>query len=197
MTRRLGLIAGATLALFWAGTSLAQTQRLPREGTAPGPAFALSSPALTDGAALPDDPKCSRDGGDGASPPLTWKNPPRGTEGYALVMHHYPHGTYPGIDAPSHYWLLWDVPASAAGIERGNPEGLGYEGADKDMRRTGYTPPCSPAGGATHQYTITVYAVDGVLEGLPQQDDPSVTWADMMAALRTHVRGAASISFVN
>ncbi len=44
---------------------------------APG-AFTLSSPAMTDGAALPNDLKCLRDHGDGVSPPLDWSGVPDG-----------------------------------------------------------------------------------------------------------------------
>ena len=140
--------------------------------------------------------KCTRDGGDGLSPPLSWENAPPQAEGYAVVMHHYPHGKYAGIDAPSHYWLLWDIPASVESLDHGNPDSIGYEGSDKDMRRIGYTPPCSQ-GTEKHTYVITVYAVDGTLNALPTDDDAAVDWQQMMDALRGHVVEAASISFVN
>ena len=166
--------------------------------------FELSSSVLIDGEALPEGLKCTRHGGDGLSPPLAWTGAPDGTEGYAIVMQHYPRGKFPGVDAPSHYWLVWDIPAATTGVERGNPESLGYEGSDKDMRRTGYTPPCSPnveqsAGGAgdVHTYTITVYAVDGPLTDLPEKDDPSIVWDDVMAALQGHVLNADSLSFTD
>ena len=159
--------------------------------------FKLSSSEFTDGGELPDDLKCTRHGGDGESPPLEWSGAPEDTGSFVTVMQHYAVGRYPGVDSPSHYWLLWDIPASATGIERGNPEGLGYEGSDKDMRSTGYTPPCSPEGTGTHTYTITVYAVDNSLDALPENDDPTIVWDDVMAALNSHVLNAASISFTD
>ncbi|MDO6591587.1 YbhB/YbcL family Raf kinase inhibitor-like protein [Yoonia sp. 1_MG-2023] len=157
----------------------------------------MTSPALIDGGALPDDLKCTRDGGDGLSPPLAWSNVPPEAAGFAIVMHHYPHGTYPGVNAPSQYWLVWNIPADAEGVSRGNLESLGIEGSDKDTRATGYTPPCSPAGGATHEYTIWVYALNAPLENLPSDDSIDVDWADVMAALDGHILDATSLTFMN
>jgi Raf kinase inhibitor-like YbhB/YbcL family protein len=162
-----------------------------------GPKFTVSSPALIDGAALPADLRCTRSGGDGVSPPLTWENAPTGTQAFAIVMQHYPNGTYPGVNAPSHYWLVWNISGDADGVARGNPSSLGVEGADKDNRATGYTPPCSPAGAGTHEYTIWVYALDAQLSDLPEQDDISVGWTNVMAALNGHVLAADAISFLN
>lgn len=162
-----------------------------------GPAFELTSPDVIEGGALPDDLKCTRDGGDGLSPPLAWTNVPKKTGGFAIVMQHYPRGTYPGVNEPSHYWLVWNIPTDADGLARGNPESLGIEGSDKDIRAVGYTPPCSPAGGGTHEYTIWVYALDEPLADLPQDDSISVGWADVMAALNGHVLDADSLTFTN
>ena len=162
--------------------------------------FSLTSPALTDGAPLPADMKCSRDGGDGLSPPVSWTNSPAGTQGFAIIMHHYPKGRTEGVDAPSQYWLLWNIPASTTGIPRGNPASLGDEGSDKDMHGTGYTPPCAPPGpseGPPHRYTITVYALSAPLATLPAHDDGAVNWEQMVAAMDGLVLGSSSISFTN
>lgn len=159
-------------------------------------AFTLTSPELEQGGRLPADLRCSRDGGDGVSPPLEWSGVPQGTQSFALIMHHYPRGTVEGRDAPSQYWLLWDIPANTSAIARGNPASLGNEGSDKDHRATGYTPPCSP-GGATHEYTITLYALNAPVEGLPAQDDLDVDWATLTKALDGKVIGASSLTFQN
>ncbi len=118
----------------------------------------LSSPVLEDQSMLPADLKCERDGGDGLSLPLTWSGVPEGTQSFALAMTHYPRGTEPGRDDPSHYWLLWDIPGDARQLPRGNLSSIGHEGADKDQHRVGYTPPCSP-GNQQHEYTITLHAL--------------------------------------
>mgnify|MGYP000144428901 CR=1 FL=1 len=152
---------------------------------------------MTDGGTLPDELKCTRDGGDGVSPLLHWENAPEDTQAYAIVMQHYPKGTYPGVNAPSHYWLVWNIPGDADGVARGNPDSLGIEGSDKDIRNTGYTPPCSPEGSGTHEYTIWVYALDGPLAELPLVDDINISWGDVMEALNGHVLAGASMAFVN
>ncbi len=162
--------------------------------------FTLTSPALVDGGALPPDLRCTRDGGDGLSPPVNWTTPPAGTNGFAIIMHHYPRGHVEGVDAPSQYWLLWNIPADTKGIARGNPTSIGDEGADKDMRATGYTPPCAPPGradGPAHRYTITVYALSAPLTELPAQDDGDVDWAQMVAAMDGSVLASSALTFTN
>ena len=145
---------------------------------------------------LPAALKCTRDGGDGVSPALMWSVVPAGTESLVLIMHHYPQGAVAGRDAPSQYWLLWNIPADINMIDRANPYSIGDEGADKDERHTGYTPPCSPAGSA-HEYTITVYALDGPLANLPENDDISVDWKTLTTAMEGHVITSSAFSFTN
>ncbi len=159
-------------------------------------AFVLTSSAMTEGGDLPADLKCTRDGGDGLSPPLEWTGVPDGTESLALIMHHYPRDTVAGVDTPSQYWLLWNIPADTSSLPRGNPASLGNEGADKDEKTTGYTPPCSPAG-ARHEYTITLYALSGPADQLPASDDLGVDWEMMTQAIDDLVISSASISFWN
>ncbi|TVU71211.1 YbhB/YbcL family Raf kinase inhibitor-like protein [Cobetia crustatorum] len=161
--------------------------------------FTLTSPAFNDDGWLPDDLKCTRDGGDGVTPSLTWRDVPDGTQSLALIMHHYPKGSVEGRDAPSQYWLLWNLPADTRALPRGNPVSLGDEGADKDKKRIGYTPPCSPPGpeGSYHEYTITLYALKVPLEALPDHDDMSVNWDTMTEALQGKVLDSSSITFRN
>lgn len=161
-------------------------------------AFTISSSALVDGDPLPDDLRCTRNGGDGVSPPIAWSNPPAGTAGYAVIMHHYPKGRVEGKDTPSQYWLLWNIPADTTEIARGNPTSIGDEGSDKDERFTGYTPPCAPAGPPPpHRYTITVYALSAPLSSLPDHDDGDVDWAQMTEAMDGLVLAESSVSFTN
>lgn len=159
-------------------------------------AFVLTSPAITDGGDLPPDLKCTRDGGDGLTPPLEWANAPEGTESLAIIMHHYPTGRVKGVDAPSQYWLLWNIPAETSTLPRGNPASIGDEGADKDARHTGYTPPCSPPG-SRHEYTITLYALNGPADPLPAGDSIDVDWAAMAEAIEDKIIGFSLISFWN
>jgi Raf kinase inhibitor-like YbhB/YbcL family protein len=199
---RLSSTALAVLCCTFALPTLAQQNPPPKPGgdgvaQAHRSQFTLSSSELVNGAALPADLRCTRSGGDGASPPLSWTGAPTGTGAYAIVMQHYPKDTYPGVNEPSHYWLVWNIPAKVNGVARGNPHSLGVEGSNKDIRDTGYTPPCSPAGAGTHEYTIWVYALDGPLKDLPQEDDINTSWPEVMKALNGHILAGSSITFLN
>ena len=158
--------------------------------------FELTSPVFENNGTLPADLKCTRDGGDGLSPPIAWHGAPQGTKGYAVVMHHYPQGRVAGVDTPSHYWLLWNIPASVAELPRGNPESFGNEGGDKDKRYIGYTPPCSP-GNVSHEYTITVYALDSETIALGDQDDINVDWTMLTEAIEGRILESSSLTFLN
>jgi phosphatidylethanolamine-binding protein (PEBP) family uncharacterized protein len=73
---------------------------------------------------------------------------------------------------------------------------IGNEGANKDLRETGYTSPCSPAGGL-HEYTITLYALATPPHRLPDQDAISVDWTVMSAAIKDRIIASAQLSFEN
>ncbi|MEM7709507.1 MAG: YbhB/YbcL family Raf kinase inhibitor-like protein [Pseudomonadota bacterium] len=159
-------------------------------------AFVLSSPVLTDGGRWPAGLKCARDGGDGLSPPLDWRGLPAGTRSLALAMQHCLRGMIQGVDAPSQYWLLWNVPADVTALSRGNPESIGDEGSDKDGRRIGYTPPCFP-GAEPHIYTITLHALAAPSDGLPDHDAREIDWTAMMTAIDGLIIASTSFSFMN
>lgn len=183
-----------SLILFFAGCSAATSNQ--GSSAAVSGKFNLSSPVMEDGGTLPADLKCTRNDGDGKSPPIAWSNAPAGTQSYAVIMHHYPRDKVAGVDTPSHYWLLWHVPADINELPRGNPESIGFEGGDKDKRYVGYTPPCSP-GSAEHEYTITVYALDTEKISLGDNDDINVDWVALTAAIEGSVLASSSLTFKN
>lgn len=153
--------------------------------------FQVSSPAFGEGETLPTDYGCSRDGGGDLSPPLDWSGAPEDVSEYALVMYHYPQGQTVN---PSHYWVVWNIPASVTTLEAGNTASVGSEGSNKDGVEIGYTPPCSP-GDAVHEYTIRVYALSAAPQDLGLDDNISVGWAEFVAAVEPLSLGMAEISF--
>lgn len=167
----------------------------------------LTSPLITDGGTLPLELKCSRDGGQGLSPPVAWNMVPEGTHSLALIMYHYPKGTAEDANPPSQYWLLWNIPVDAQSLPEGNPASLGDEGSDKDAHGTGYTPPCSPRPWWTyfsskpqqpeHKYVIKLFALDEPLTDLPDHDDKTVDWATMTKAMDNKIIASSEISFWN
>ncbi|MBU9609541.1 YbhB/YbcL family Raf kinase inhibitor-like protein [Burkholderia multivorans] len=122
--------------------------------------FTVSSDDLTPGgrvgtANLFDRGDCK---GENRSPQLSWRNPPPGTQGYAVTMF--------DPDAPGRGWWHWAVTgiprtvtslpadASASGFLRR----IGASEARNDFGTDGYGGPCPPPG-RPHRYVITVYAL--------------------------------------
>src|SRR5437660_767260 len=82
-------------------------------------AFALTSPAFTDGSAVPAKYTC--DGAD-VSPPLVWSGAPAGTVSFALLVD--------DPDAPAGtwvHWVLYNLPATAGGRAWRDERPLGRE----------------------------------------------------------------------
>ena len=118
---------------------------------APQPAtrFAVSSPAFADNTPIPVEYTCK---GRNVPPPLSWQNPPGGTQTLALVVD--------DPDAPSGpyvHWVVSGIPASTTGIGQGLPDqasvGLNSNG------KAEYFGPCPPAGTGVHHYRFQLYAL--------------------------------------
>jgi phosphatidylethanolamine-binding protein (PEBP) family uncharacterized protein len=155
----------------------------------------VTSSALVEGATLPTSLKCTRDGGTGASPPMTWTGAPSATQSYAVLIYHYPNGTVPGVDTPNHYWLLWNIGGNVIELTQGNSAHIGTQGSDKDGRATGYTPPCSPIGSGTHTYHIRVYALSAAPTTLGATDSLAVDYATFIAAINPLTLASGELSF--
>src|SRR2546430_9248472 len=104
-------------------------------------AFTLTSPAFTDGSAVPAKHTC--DGAD-VSPPLAWSGAPAGTVSFALLVD--------DPDAPAGtwvHWVLYNLPATAGELPENvaKVETLDLGGARQgrnDFQRPGYGGPGPP-----------------------------------------------------
>jgi Raf kinase inhibitor-like YbhB/YbcL family protein len=109
----------------------------------------LSSPAFTEGAAIPQRFTCD---GDNLSPPLRWSELPTGTVEVALVVD--------DPDAPRGTYVHWVVvgldPASTKLAEGMVPPGARQ--LRNSAGKAAYTGPCPP-GGPPHHYRFTIYAL--------------------------------------
>ena len=134
---------------------------MPTDTTSSAP-FALTSPAFSDGCAIPGRYSC--DGRD-VSPPLAWSGVPRGTKALLLTV------TDPDARGFVH-WIALDLAPDLGGLAEGVsgalPDGA-VEGRD-DFGRTGWGGPCPPSG--AHQYAFTLTALSAPL-GLPRGSKPS------------------------
>lgn len=132
------VIAGALGALFLVSAG-ARAQQL-----------RLKSPELKDGGALPRRYTCD---GESVSPPLTWSNPPAGTQSFALTMIHH----VPGPGDKHVYWVVYNIPAAVRGVSAGDLR-IGDRGVNTINHQAAYAPPSSKGPGAKW-YTLTLYAL--------------------------------------
>ena len=118
--------------------------------------------------------------GDDLSPPLSWTEPPAGTESLALIC--------VDPDAPAgtwDHWVLFNIPPDIGSLPEGiaaDPvvEGLGTHGSNS-WRRLGYGGPCPPQG-APHRYLFQLFALDSSLDL-----DPGASRTEVEKAMEGHI----------
>jgi Raf kinase inhibitor-like YbhB/YbcL family protein len=121
--------------------------------------IAFTSSAFAQGQLIPLQYSCQGLDKD-ISPPLSWGEPPSGTQSFALIMD--------DPDAPGgiwDHWLLFNIPPSARGLPASFPANPtlpdGSMSGNNSWGKTGYGGPCPPSG--THRYFFKLYALDETL----------------------------------
>jgi Raf kinase inhibitor-like YbhB/YbcL family protein len=122
-------------------------------------ALSLSSPVFQEGEKIPVKYTCD---GQDMSPPLTWGEPPPGTQAFALIMD--------DPDAPGGvftHWVIFNLPGDSRELPEAVPrenqlENKALQGMT-DFGRVGYGGPCPPTGPA-HHYLFSLYALDQPLD---------------------------------
>ena len=119
--------------------------------------FQLTSNAFTHEGTIPDLYTCR---GRNISPPLSFRNAPRGTESCALIM--------VDLDTPVGtitHWVVYNIPIEAGELSEGIPPGKllpkGLHQGRNGMFRFGYMGPCPPWG--RHRYLFRLYALDSMI----------------------------------
>jgi Raf kinase inhibitor-like YbhB/YbcL family protein len=137
--------------------------------------FHLSSSAFAPGETIPKRYTC--DGAD-QSPPLTWSDPPAGTQSLSMIVEDpdAPGGTFV-------HWVIYRLPPSttelAAGLPRQAELSDGARQGRNSFRRVGYGGPCPPAG-TPHHYHFQLFALDTT---------PEVTSGASASELRSAMNG--------
>ena len=149
----------------------------------PSATFALTSPEVKDGGALPMD---YTGDGSGATLPLAWRGAPAGTKSYALVMDHLAPG-----NVMKSYWTMWDIPVSTVSLPK-NAKGAGKVGASF-KGQLGYEPPHSQGPGAK-TYVLTVYALSSPVQ--ITQPPREVNREVLLAAMKDKVLASSSLHVV-
>lgn len=143
----------------------------------------LTSTAFQAGGEIPTKYTCS---GADVSPALSWTDPPRDTQSFALIAD--------DPDAPAGTWVHWvayDLPASSRQLPEDVPKkdsipAGGMQGQN-DFRRIGYGGPCPPPG-KPHRYFFKVYALDSKLNL-----KPGATKKEVEQAMQGHVLAQAEL----
>lgn len=128
----------------------------------------ISSPAISDGATIPNEFTCS---GKNQSPPLSWTDVPSNTKSLALLVEDpdAPVGTFV-------HWVVYDISPGTTGVKPGvsnGKEGLNSAG------KAAYMGPCPPPGNP-HHYHFRLFALD---TNLAVEAQPNVQ------AVRTAMQG--------
>lgn len=116
----------------------------------------LTSSAFAEGQPIPAKYTCTGSGNEkDISPPLTWSEPPAGTQSFALIMD--------DPDAPGtwDHWILFNIPANLRSLPESMPVNSEFVGGNNSWGKTGYGGPCPPRD--THRYFFKLYALDEML----------------------------------
>lgn len=140
----------------------------------------LKSPSFAHDRAIPARHTCD---GLNVSPPLAWAGVPVEAKSLALIVDD-PDAPDPASPKMTWvHWVLYNIPASAAGLAEGVTVQGGQSGILQglnDWQRTGYGGPCPPIG--EHRYFFKLYALDAVLPDLKHP-----TKAALEKAMQGHV----------
>jgi len=145
--------------------------------------FKLTSSEVVDGGKLPKDYT-----GDGSSAtlPLEWTGIPKGTQRFALIMHHV------APDMTKWYWILYDIPATTMKLPK-NVSSVGTLGNNSVNSRCEYAPPHSKGpGDKTYIYTLYALSSPIKLDIKPAKVSRDV----LLAAMKGKVLASAQLSVV-
>ena len=157
-------IAAVTVACGSGSTSL------PRPSAAR--ALSLSSPAFSSGGSIPARYTC--DGG-GLSPPLSWSHVGHaGSLALIVTDPDAPGGTFV-------HWVAFGIDPSVTEVHEGETPPGTRQGRN-DFGKTGYGPPCPPAGDPAHRYVFHLFA----LEPGTRLPGPGASAADVTGAIDDH-----------
>ena len=140
--------------------------------------FEISSPGFTNGEAL--DKKYAKHD-DNEVPVLHWRNPPRGTESFVLIVD--------DPDAPTKepwvHWLVYNIPGDQTGLTEplGRVEELlnGMRQGKNDCNEIGYDGPHPPEK-ERHRYFFRLYALDTTLP-----TPPGASRAELLLDMEGHI----------
>lgn len=157
--------------------------------------FVLESPTVKAGAPIP--PLYTQHGpGRDISPPLAWKDVPKGTKGLALILDGPAYGVRKD---PFVHWVVYNIPPAATGLPEALPmearldspnELRGLMQGPTGWRTPGYRGPLPGAdvGSKPQLFRFTLYALDAALDLKPGLDKTA-----LLNAIKGHVIATAAM----
>lgn len=147
--------------------------------------FVLTSPSFRDGQTIPANHV--RDG-ENVSPPLEWRDPPDGTQSFALIMYDpdAPKGTF-------HHWAVFDITPDRTMLPEGTTAGAKTEPLGHGVNDFGnghYDGPQPPPGHGPHRYHFLLLALN--TPKLHVSETPPVT--EVWETARPFVIGEARLT---
>ena len=134
------------------------------------------------------------------SPAIQWTGAPAGTASFVLIFHDAD-TVAPASSDGTLQWMLWNIPATAAGIAQGRPDGFEWEDGTRQISASGsrYRGPGAPASGPVHHYVMELFALDTMLDIKvnpqgAQDANPNVQSirGSILQAMAGHIRGKAA-----
>ncbi|USB31649.1 YbhB/YbcL family Raf kinase inhibitor-like protein [Paenibacillus sp. YPG26] len=148
--------------------------------------FKVTSAAFQDGGRIADK-YTSAD--KNVSVPLTWSNPPKDTQSFAVLMI----DVHPIADQWVH-WGVVNIPVDTLELPEGvsgtNTLPAGSKELLNSFGNVGYGGPLPPSGSGDHNYKCIVFALNEKNLNLPD----SVTYSSFLASQKDHILGSAEIN---
>lgn len=125
--------------------------------------------------------------GEDISPSLSWKDEPRATESFALIVD--------DPDAPTEnpwvHWVVYNIPKDIHSLaENADIEQLGALQGITDFKTAKYGGPMPPKGHGTHHYNFTLYALD-----TPKLDlKPGANKDDLLNTIRGRILAQTTLT---
>ncbi len=151
-----------------------------RRGDSNLPQLVVTSPAFEPGGSIPI---VFTGDGASASPPIEWKDAPKGTKSFAINVWHIP-----GPGDIKSYWVVYNIPANVTKLAK-NDKSTGTVGLN-DKNRREYDPMKSKGPGVK-QYHVTVFALSAELKITPDK----ATRANLLAAIKDITLAEGTLDF--
>jgi Raf kinase inhibitor-like YbhB/YbcL family protein len=121
--------------------------------------------------------------GESISPALTWKDYPKETKSFVLIM-----DDPDAVGGVWNHWIIYDIPVNITNIKEGKFQPTGAKMGESTNNKKSYVAPCPPKGSGVHNYTFKIYALD--IEELKPEN---LKKSDIQKAMNEHILSEATL----